>query len=114
MFHSGRPGAFHNGVSRLAEADIDTAIAAAQTYFHGVSWLWWCGDDSRPGVAAERGATPACTWSGWIRCSAIVATALPCRWRRSGRPVRPARSRAQPIYERLGFVTVSRYQLFSL
>jgi len=31
-----------------------------------------------------------------------------------GWPARPARSRAQSIYERLGFVTVSRYQLFSL
>ena len=62
MFRSGRPGAFHNGVSRLAEVDIDTAITNARAYFPGVSWLWWCGDDSRPGVAGElaaRGATPA-------------------------------------------------------
>jgi GNAT superfamily N-acetyltransferase len=62
LFRSGRPGAFHNGVSRLTTADLDTAIGEANEYLQGLPWLWWCGDDSRTDLTAElaaRGARPA-------------------------------------------------------
>ena len=102
LFRSGRPGAFHNGVSRLAGADIGTAIADARAYFHGMSWLWWCGDDSRPGVAVEltgRGATPAFEMPVMAaRLEDTVATRNP-RGSPSRRSRRGRRWRSGPAYQ---------------
>lgn len=60
LFRGGPAGAINNGVSRLVDADLDATIARARDYFAGVSWMWWAGADSRPGLAGElreRGAT---------------------------------------------------------
>jgi GNAT superfamily N-acetyltransferase len=62
LFRTGRAGAFHNGVSRLAGADLDAVLGDVRDRLAGVPWSWWCGDDSRPGLAGEltaRGFKPA-------------------------------------------------------
>lgn len=62
IFRGGGAHPIHNGVIRTVDADLDQAIEQAREYLAGVAWLWWSGDDSRPGLAEEllaRGARDA-------------------------------------------------------
>lgn len=53
IFRGGSAHPIKNGVSRLVRADVAEAITAARTHLAGLDWVWWCGEDSRPGLADE-------------------------------------------------------------